>query len=90
MFGPETQTEDFLQSVTKNCETLISRGRVSRPDEEFKTLCNKIGNREPSGVFQTIRELSGDVKLDSDWLTKSKCFFVPDSDWLTRRFRLLD
>ena len=69
MFRPKTQTEDSLQSVTKNCETLISSGRVSRPDEELKTLFNKIGNSEPSGVFQINRELSGDVKLDSDWRT---------------------
>ena len=35
----------------------------------FRFLCIKIGYSEPRRDLDPSRELSGDVMLDSDWLT---------------------
>ena len=39
MVGPETETEDLLLSITKNCETLVQQTH-RKPEEtlEFKML----------------------------------------------------
>ena len=58
MVRPKNQTEDFLLSITKNCETLIER--THRKPEE--TLEYKITKPRETFVFNPS------VKVKEDWM----------------------
>ena len=70
MIRTKTMTEDLLQSVTKNCETLFEQ--TYGKNEE--TLEFKISNRRQTFHFNPVV-----LKLKEDWMIGLTCLEVYNS-----------